>query len=145
MRARDKKFIRERLIPFIMREKGRGFGMNIWLDDDRLPGKPITLDDVTRKVPKCGTVGCIGGSIALLKRKKDKFDCDYELTGKSIGLNDNQSGRLFSGEIRWPEPYRTKFWQAETPYQKAKIACELLREVCETSGHCLDYTEEEIY
>lgn len=138
MNARQKKFVLEKLIPFILREHGRGFVMETWIDEIA-PGEKFTFDGLQRTSPNCGTVCCIGGSIDYLK-KNGNYD---EGTAALIGLSEAQGYALFHGWFsttsanRWPRSYQTKFKKAKTTLGKAKVACALLREVVKTDGHCL--------
>jgi len=151
--ARQKKFVLEKLIPFIQREHGRGFGMSSWRKTDT-PGYYSSMDGIARKVPPCGTLCCIGGSIAVLK----KIDDDY-ITGPAsirrfcerhskrvLGLDPEIAYGLFMGwntsnslcEYLWPTAYRLRFDDANCPEDVAEVAASLLRLVCETNGRCME-------
>lgn len=144
MNAKQKNFITKKLIPFILREQGRGFGMEFWKSNYE-PDTEIVRDDVLRKVPVCGTVCCIGGSITYLIGKRKA-----STAGAAIGLTEDQSFGLFyewsSGgrhigddgcNYGWPIKFTEKFANASTAYQKAKVAASLLKEVVRTNGDCL--------
>ena len=134
MTSKQKKFILKKLIPFILRERGRGFIMEGWREPFDADAE---YDGIPRKAPSCGTAYCIGGSIELLKRKKDHIG--FNAAGFLIGLNEEQSNRLFSEDILWPHKYSAKWYAATTPLAKAKAAVALLREVVKTDGKVLDY------
>jgi hypothetical protein len=147
MTDEDKQFILNELIPFILREEGRGFGMSkLYLR--RPPGTQVTVDDIKRVVPTCGTVCCIKGSIEVLKGLSSDFLLnheDSEQIGALIGLDYERSWALFQRWrleydflYQWPLKQRQAFAEAETPLAKAEIACEVLRLVVETGGACLD-------
>jgi hypothetical protein len=133
MNKSHKKFILKKLIPFIMRDQGRGFDMEIWIDT-------VEFDGATRKVPVCGTVACIGGSIQVLKPNS--------LSERVLGLTGEQCYDLFhnwdyfdprrSNRGGWPNSFARRFKKAKTTLGKAKVACDLLREVVKTEGKCLD-------
>lgn len=145
MTARHKAFITDKLIPAIMRDQGRGFGMS-WWHDQVDPGSFYESDGLIRKVPACGTVCCIGGTIDLLKNKDaDPFSGGVK-TGRTIGLNAERSRALFYGwtgvsvgiDGSWPDKYQKAYTKARTTAGKAGVACRLLREVVRTEGRCLD-------
>lgn len=147
MNARHKKFILNKLIPFILREQGRGFVMEDWLIKDE-PGIPLYADEVERKIPVCGTVCCLGGSIQVLKGHRNKIM--PKTAGRHIGLNPQAASGLFmnwDGEngypsvdghkYGWPRKFADKYAKATTPYRKAQVAVSLLKEVVKTNGECL--------
>lgn len=137
MNSRHKKFILEKLIPFVLREQGRGFGMDDWLMKNLEPGSVSEWDYLPRAVPKCGTIACIGGSIVALKKLSKQ---SYHHVGAQIGLTAEQSEVLFTGwreDEGWPKKYAQRYDTANTPYKKARVACALLREVVKTEGNCL--------
>ena len=144
MNAKQKKFILNKLIPFITREHGRGFGMENWRY--RAPVGEISYQDgVERKVPVCGTVACIGGSTQILCDTRAR--CNRAM-GRILGLTPNQAGGLFyrweadddpyGGKFKWPEKFSAAFERAKTPYGKAMVAVRLLKEVVRTNGECLN-------
>jgi hypothetical protein len=142
MTDEHKKFILNELIPFILREKGRGLGMDHWITR-ALPGTIVQADGLGRLAPVCGTVSCVGGSIAILKEKVDALDEDR--IGELIGLDYLHSDGLFYGWHRnglwdygWPPQYQKAFAAAETPLAKAKVTCQVLRLVAKTNGKCLE-------
>jgi hypothetical protein len=145
MNARQKNFILNKLIPFITREHGRGFGMSSWRWAGT-PGEISAQDNVERKIPVCGTVACIGGSVQILKKSKAK---DRGLA-KILGLTTRQVKGLFyrwepgcyTDEVTaWPEKFAVAFDKAITPYGKAMVAVRLLKEVVKTNGQCLETKE----
>ena len=89
----NKRFITKRLIPFILRENGRGFMMERWILTLK-KGELFTEDDIRRRAPKCNTAACIGGSIALLKHLKSVYGTpggSFTQAGAAIGLNRVQA------------------------------------------------------
>lgn len=140
MNARHKKFILRKLIPFILREQGRGFEMASWFMHPSEGLKTYFHQDLNKKVkvPACGTVACIGGSIEALKMKQVEYGRTYSEIGALVGLNSTQSWALFSSAIEWPKPFALRYKKAKTPLTQAKIACEVLRLVVKTEGKCLD-------
>jgi hypothetical protein len=142
MTAKHKKFILKELIPFIMREEGRGLGMNHWVTR-ALPGTIVQADGLERLVPVCGSVSCVAGSIAILKEMVGALDDDK--IGELIGLDYLHSEGLFNGWHRnllwdygWPPQHQEAFALAKTPLAKAKVTCQVLRLVAKTNGKCLE-------
>ena len=140
MNARQKKFVLEKLIPFILRERGRGFGMSRSLVR-AAPDSPVELDGIVRPAPSCGSAGCILGSIELLKFRGIPASSDK--CGRAIGLTPVESEALFfrwrsdmSAPV-WPHSYVVRFRAAKTPLGKAKVAAALLRAVVRTNAKCL--------
>lgn len=142
MNAKSKKFILNKLIPFIIREHGRGFGMSNWLYKDT-PGHISHQDNVKREVPVCGTVACIGGSCQILAKTNVK---SLGLS-KILGITRDQADGLFyrweprddlNFSTAWPAKFATAFEDAQTPYRKAMVAVRLLKEVIKTNGECLN-------
>lgn len=153
---KQQKFIREELIPFIKRDAGKGFFMNLWkLDTSRddlirlLEGRPV---------PSCNTVACIGGSIAILTKyiassadwaQPDRFDPEdpeYALYAPDciygvlfLGISWKNSDTLFytwddyAVESQpWPKRYSIPFKQVKGDLVKqADIACQFLEEIAE--------------
>ena len=168
MNAKHKKFIREKLIPYVLRDQGRGFAMSEWLNTELIPFEPIDdfcYDDVKNRVaPACGTVACIGGSIEALTRKiEDKarnYDFEEGELAEHIGLTVVQGHTLFYGWAGsedmdplydytlsedgeticppWPPKYVAAYARAKTPLAKAKVAVRLLEEVAKTGGKILN-------
>jgi hypothetical protein len=133
----QKRFILRKLIPFILREQGRGFAMSTWADKHLAKGSRFEFDEVERLTPVCGTVACIGGSVDVLKGYKTRT---WRRAAKALGLSDLQANTLFFrwdvGD-GWPERFRHAYAKAKQPLTKAKVACALLREVVRTNGACL--------
>jgi hypothetical protein len=128
-----------------LREQGRGFGMSVWIEDYK-PGDKQRIDNVSRKIPVCGTAACIGGSIAFLNGDKNWWT---EQSGGAIGLSEEKAAALFHGwttkyvaDGQWPAKYQERYKKAKTPLGKAKVAVALLNEVVKTNGDCLITVEE---
>ena len=152
MQEKHKRFIRERLIPLILREEGNGFAMEQWKASwDTLMGERFPLDDVTHRKPACGTVACIGGSVEMLARKdgnySSEYAMDYEQVCAYLGLGAEQTRTLCYGwdgipcrtyPAMWPERYQDWYAEAATPLAKAEVAVRLLEEVIETDGAVLE-------
>jgi len=152
MNLKAKNFIRRKLIPFILREEGRGFAMSTWQENEN-PGQHLTEDDITRKVPKCGTVACIGGSLQALSDNKIE---DERGLGRMIGLTPAQTFGLFyeweeqdgmngyiSRSHAWPISFRNEFAKAKTTLGKAKVAVKLLRKIAKDGGGILKVKRED--
>ncbi len=154
MTQEHKDFILNELIPFIQRDHGNGFAMEIWLGESEhllrnLPDQD-RLRFADRPLPACGTVCCIGGSIDYLMCKKmfppDSFglndvnqmltEISTQDTARFIGLDFRKGHDLFF-EKDWPPAYKKRFAEAKNPQEQADIACDLLREVVETNGKVL--------
>lgn len=151
MTAEHKQFITEQLIPFILREQGNGFAMDWWHSAWPRKGdlelRPLWyVDDVVHTPPACNTVCCIGGSIEhLLEFQPRSVSEDH--VGSLVGLSPARSKTLFYGYMGtptytrpqlWPEPWITRYAQAQTALEKAQVAVSLLRTVVETDGAILD-------
>jgi hypothetical protein len=151
MNATQKKFILNKLIPFMLREHGNGFAMDTWRSTYENNPEEIKrwgledFDDVKHKPPSCGTVACIGGSIQLLKKISDGRE---KQLANAIGLTEDQANGLFyhwddgSADFGWPGKYINRFEKAKTPLAKAKVAVALLKEVVRTDGKCLERKNE---
>ena len=148
MDATHKKFITDKLIPFILREQGKGFGMDDWIVEEE-PGTIIVCDNISRAVPKCGTVACIGGSAEYLGKRGT-------VAAEILGLTHDQAEGLFlhweenhkSSEYRWPIKYMERYEKARTPLAKARVVVSLLKEVVKTNGECLknqDYSSKGVW
>src|ERR1700689_5113787 len=134
----NKKFIEDKLIPFILRENGRGFSMVYWRYREQ-PGRPLEADAL-RLVPKCGTVACIGGSIEILINEPGEG-----VQANKLGLTIEQYDALCYGWKKtngttyggfWPDKFCEAYAKVKTPLAKAKVAIRLLREGIETNGDC---------
>jgi len=148
MTKEQKHFIVKKLIPFIMREQGRGFAMSRWWFE-REPGSQCTGDGIRRRVPNCGTVCCIGGSVQVLRGEEGHFFSPTLYVREALGLSEDETVGLcynwaesegaFNSEVpfAWPMKFRSAFARAKTPLGKAKVACRLLKEVVRTEGKCL--------
>ena len=135
MNKNQADWIVNRLCPFILREQGRGFAMSTWVDRDTPVGDPVIFDGVRRKVPSCGTICCIGGSICFLKKINAADDREIF---SSIGLSHKQGDDLCYGwKDDWPEPFRSRFAKATTAVSKARVAVSLLKHIAKTRGKCL--------
>lgn len=140
MNAENKKFILEKLIPFILREQGRGFDMCRWRKTGII-SKTYFNHELSRKVrtPACGAVACIGGSVGWLTGKSGRI-----ARGRALGLNVDQCDGLFYGWIPgrdshgWPTKFIKAHKRATTAMGKAKVAVALLKEVVRTEGKCLE-------
>jgi hypothetical protein len=127
------------LPQFILREQGRGFGMNVW-GISLTPGALVMLDSLPRPVPACGTVHCIGGSAQFLLKLKGHKDT----VGGALGLDSDEAQALFyrwtpnhNEATRWPDSFAEAYDAANTPYKKAKVAAALVKLVAKTEGRCL--------
>jgi hypothetical protein len=151
MPTKAKKFILERLIPFILRERGNGFIMEDWLreytkDDTAGEEGLFYFDGVEHRVPSCGHVGCIGGSVDFLQKVSLGKRQNDARVAKVLGLTLEQGKGLFynfgtdrgTSEYGWPEDFAARFVAATTPYKKARVVVALLKQVVKTNGECLN-------
>lgn len=142
MTKEQKKFLMVTLPKFIVREQGRGFGMDGWMLHDS-PGQVARFDHTDRIIPKCGTVACIGGSTEHLLKLEcngsfssvaDALGLDYEVAhGLCYGWEPSNKEEVFS----WPPKFAEAYAKAKTPLAKAKIAADLCKLVGKTEGKCL--------
>jgi len=146
MNIKQKEFIIKTLIPYVLRDQGRGFAMDIWKWESQpqhgMQNFTILFDKVMRDTRNCGSVCCIGGSteklLGLGPYVKD------EVLAKHLGLTLNQARRLFFGfdpkedSKLWPKRYINAYHKANTTLTKAKVACSLLRKVVATNGKVLN-------
>jgi hypothetical protein len=152
MNQEQKDFIENKLIPFILREEGRGFGMGVWLENVT-PGGYFIVDSVERNVPSCGYVCCIGGSVDSLMGRG--LDCDE--MSHILGIGPGAIDALFNlwewdedstfphkFGYYWPEEYRRNYDEAATPLAKAEIAVALLREIVKTDGKVMSVERAEL-
>lgn len=149
------RFIRNELIPFILRDHGRGFMMDLWHFDATCDyADSCTKMVLRRNDPSCSTVCCIGGSIQHLLGKSRYYHSSN--VGSIIGLTPVQSSTLFFGHrviecsflsmnycsvnycYPWPLAYRRRYKSCKTPLGRAKVAAALLEAVCKTNGKVLD-------
>lgn len=140
-------FITKKLIPFILREQGRGFQMASWIDRV-IPGKMYGHRDLNEdiKAPKCGTAACVGGSVQVLVPDlvHDAFDAsaylglsDDEGRGLFYGWTEEGTTCRYGGYVGWPMKSVEAFEKADTALGKAKVACALLKQIIKTDGKCL--------
>jgi hypothetical protein len=132
MRIR-KNFILKELIPFILREEGRGFGMGYWMEKGPI-GARLSVDGIPRGIPRCGTVACIGGSVNVLAGGYEE-----DAAATALGLSSRRAHTLFYGwERNWPKRFSQGYRNAHTTLGKANVVVRLLREVVRTNGKVLD-------
>lgn len=153
MQKKHINFIKKKLIPFILRENGKGFAMEDWksqfteeeLEQLRLEGNDTWEGDgIERKIPSCGTVACIGGSIECLIAPNSRRSLSLKKLAKVIGITQGEARGLFynwtgvNERYCWPAKYDKLFARRKTPLGKAKVAVALLKEICRTDGKCLE-------
>lgn len=136
------KFIKKELIPFILREHGRGFAMSTLLSR-KLAGSEEEFDEVSRIVPSCGIVCCIKGSVAVIKGINLNVEGYDRKIVRAMGLTKKEAYGLFYDwkgkgiSCAWPRMFAKRFFRCKTPLSKAKVAVALLEEVCRTDAKCL--------
>ncbi len=142
MEAEHKQFIRRKLIPFILREHGRGFAMGTWCNVKLPVGELCEFDGIKRTIPVCGTAACIGGSVNFIQKSRN-LDMPFK-AAQTLGLTREQAKGLFyywepdaESNYRWPRSFVLRFERCTTAWGKACVAVALLREVMRTNGECL--------
>jgi hypothetical protein len=144
MTAKKKRFLTVTLPKYILREQGRGFAMDEWIVTEYSPGESVSMDDVERRIPTCGSASCIGGSTAIL-HKHPRVRSSKTL-GRLLGLSGDEAHGLFYnwqnkvyayGVCAWPREFRIAYDATTTPLAKAKVAVRLLELVAKTEGACL--------
>lgn len=130
MTKEQKDNITKKLIPFILREQGRGFAMGTTLVEN-VPGLSVICDGIRREVPRCdGTVACIGGSLKVLFGSGSFGHSMTEYGISLLGLSEGESHSLFYGwKTSWPSPFRQQYARAKTPLGKARVAARLLKKI----------------
>jgi hypothetical protein len=104
-------------------------------------GTYLSLDSVEHDFPKCGTVACLGGSVQCLIGKRS-----HKALAEALGITKQQASGLFYSwgpenkdlPHGWPEKFRLRFADKNTPAKKARVAVSLLKEVVRTNGECLN-------
>jgi hypothetical protein len=138
-----KRFILDHLIPFIMRDAGRGFAMDMWSAENRIPGYVYEYDGLKRIGPACGTVACIGGSIQCLTGLREH---QLSKMAELLGITEIQAYGLFyhyrPHEDGWPTEYAKRLRDATTPYRRAQVTCSLLRKIANEGSAALPKDED---
>lgn len=99
------------------------------------PGKYYTDYGIDWRIPKCGTVACIGGWALLLSNVRTHDLCDAaELLGFDIedGFSPDASKLFNVGG--WPSKFAAKWMDAKTPRVRAKIAVARIDHLIATKG-----------
>lgn len=138
----------DKLCESILRENGHGFCMSIWCEK-RDPGYHLYGEGIVRIVPPCGTVACIGGTLAVLTGQDPAEAPDSDL-GQLIGLTLEETEALFYHfyddspkwddglSPKWPREFVLAYDRAKTPLGRAKVVVELLQRIkSDGSGRCL--------
>lgn len=148
----QRRFILRRLIPAILREQGRAFAMETWFEVVRedVDGNRVIYDEITRAIPNCGSVCCIGGTAQALLNPKGTYRNWNPRTirklAKSLGLTAREAHGLFfnwetdtldSGICGWPEQFQEQFARRRTTLGKANVAARLLHKIADEGGKCL--------
>lgn len=121
-----RKFVKDYLFPAMRREHGLGFAMETWSDEFKYNEEPAILDDLSRKIPVCRTVMCIGGTMQAITNERDAEKLSQLLGIPYLSNSDSSVGHMLFYE--WDVnigPWKglaRKFREAKTPAQKEKIA-----------------------
>jgi hypothetical protein len=141
MTPKQQKFLMETLPEFILRKQGRGFGMSTWWIHGA-SGYPMIVDNLRRKIPACGTVGCLGGSAEFLLGIPD--DKPVSVVAAHLGLTLEEANGLFyvwkdvtRDGCGWPPRFAARYEECKTMLGKAWIAAEFCKLVGKTKGKCL--------
>lgn len=133
----------DKLCEAILIEEGQAFCMDYWIvTDEYSPFEVYPFDGLPRR-PKCGSVACIGGSLAILSGIKSP-----SRLANLIGLSPEEADGLFHHwgeedldeyvEFCWPTEYRQLYKEANTPLAKAQVAVNLLQKIkADGDGRCL--------
>ncbi len=95
--------------------------------------------DLSPIVPPCGTAACIAGWTGLLlgKTEDEIMNLPFDWHAKQLGLGakfgDGVDSPLFYADS-WPEPFKTRYANARTPSQRAKIAAARIEHLIKTKG-----------
>lgn len=116
-----KKFILSHLIPFILRDAGRGFAMDTWKETGSDSEAFDGLDGI-RLLSHNGMAKLLG-----IKR--------HQATGLFYDWEPDEGG--------WPAKYAIRFDEADTPYKKARVACSLLKQIAKKGSAALPDGENE--
>ena len=80
-------------------------------------------------VPSCGTVCCIAGWTCVISQRKPSEEKAIEL----LELDMDQGDRLFLVG-QWPEAFAIAYFDADTPEQRAQVACGRIDRFIKTDG-----------
>jgi hypothetical protein len=91
----------------------------------------LGVEDVSKSAPPCNTTACIAGTANLITGGK-RLDAEHR-AAKILGIPFVRVPLIFSEGFykdyplfhvaKWPKPFSTRYKKAETPRQRAKIAC----------------------
>jgi hypothetical protein len=117
-------------------EEPRRFAMGTWLKK-YIPGTLIDEPDSEtlemRRVPACGTVGCIAGwTVDLTGGKSSRASFDGAAR-RRLGISPTKSTRLFY-TYSWPLKFSERYQNAKTKLARAKIAAERIEHFISTKG-----------
>ncbi len=87
-----------------------------------------------RKVPQCGTIGCLAGwvtALSLSKKKAEEVD-PIKFAANKLGLSGYQRNSLFGGVFSWPEQFADAYHRAKTPLQVARVAAKRVEHFIKT-------------
>lgn len=117
-------------------EEPRRFAMGTWLKK-YTPGTLIDEPDseafVTRRVPACGTVGCIAGWTVDLTGGKSNRAAFESTARRRLEISPTKSTRLFY-TYAWPQKFLDRYLNANTKQTRAKIAAERIEHFISTKG-----------
>lgn len=135
-----KEFVNEYLFPFMRREAGHGFGMEYWRIGVTRPN--VIIDEVSHKVPFCGSAMCIGGTMDFLLGTDN-----MRVLAAVLGLTFRDTDALFYNWRfsfmcnSWPKDLSDAFLAANTPGKKERVAEAVVLRALETGGRCFQDKE----
>lgn len=101
------------------------------------------LGQDNKNIPKCGTIGCIGGWVNVLT-KKPIDDCDsLDMAAETLGLDYEQRSRLFAAPEQdpeevdpdgWPEDLQRAYYAAKTAAGRARVGARRIERFIKTDG-----------
>ena len=95
-----------------------------------------------KDIPKCRTIGCIGGWVNVLS-KCPIMECDdLNRAAVTLQLDDEQRHRLFASvdddpeeqDNGWPEDLSKAYYAAKTPAGRARVGVRRIERFIKTGG-----------
>lgn len=119
----------------ILEEPNR-LNMSDWIDTHLSIGEKIfdRYASVPQVVPVCGTVGCIAGWSAHLRKVKFNSSAERDF----LGLDSDD---LFFVDY-WPEELGKRYTNATTPLEKAQVTAEAIDLIIAGDGKFPEVEEE---
>lgn len=96
-----------------------------------------------KNIPKCGSIGCIGGWVNVLTKQPVKHWDSLDVAAVTLGLDYEQRGRLFAsvdpepdeGETDgWPLDLQRAYCKAKTQVGRARVGARRIERFIQTDG-----------